>query len=126
MPSRGITRSDGPVKHEIFTVFNGLWSDNADQMSLLYSSSRSLKTDFTRWGLAGSVTRSTGKRTARGAIDDGVNSVIRYFNNNFCDGYFEDCLNLAFARVEMGEAADRRVVKEKKCTFVRTGLGREE
>ncbi|KAK8813513.1 phosphatidylinositide phosphatase SAC1-like protein [Blastocystis sp. ATCC 50177/Nand II] len=98
---------DGPVKHEIFTVFNGLWSDNADQMSLLYSSSRSLKTDFTR----------TGKRTTRGAIDDGVNSVIRYFNNNFCDGYFEDCLNLAFARVEMGEAADRRVVKEKKCTF---------
>ncbi|KAM7455736.1 hypothetical protein BLSTO_03511, partial [Blastocystis sp. subtype 1] len=94
-----LTISDGPVKHEIFTVFNGLWSDNADQMSLLYSSSRSLKTDFTRCRLAGNVTRSTGKRTTRGAIDDGVNSVIRYFNNNFCDGYFEDCLNLAFARV---------------------------
>ena len=126
MPSRDITRSDGPVKHEIFTVFNGLWSDNADQMSLLYSSSRSLKTDFTRCRLAGNVTRSTGKRTTRGAIDDGVNSVIRYFNNNFCDGYFEDCLNLAFARVEMGEAADRRVVKEKKCTFVRTSLWGEK
>ena len=98
MPSRELTISDGPVKHEIFTVFNGLWSDNADQMSLLYSSSRSLKTDFTRCRLAGNVTRSTGKRTARGAIDDGVNSVIRYFNNNFCDGYFEDCLNQAFAR----------------------------
>ena len=95
-------------------------------MSLLYSSSRSLKTDFTRCRLAGNVTRSTGKRTTRGAIDDGVNSVIRYFNNNFCDGYFEDCLNLAFARVEMGEAADRRVVKEKKCTFVRTNLGCEK
>ena len=64
------------MKHEIFTVFNGLWSDNADQMSLLYSSSRSLKTDFTRCRLAGNVTRSTGKRTTRGAIDDGVNSVL--------------------------------------------------
>ena len=29
-------------------------------------------------------------------------------------------------RVEMGEAADRRVVKEKKCTFVRTSLWGEE
>lgn len=119
-------RSDGTTKHEIFSVFNGVWSDNADQMSILYSSSRSLKTDFTRWVIEDGMTCRTGKRTTRGAIDDGMNSIIRYFHNNFCDGYFEDCLNLAFARVEMGEATDRRVVKEKKCTLVRTNFGFEK
>lgn len=45
----GVTNSDGSVKHEIFSVFNNLWGDNADQMSLFYSSSRSLKTDYTRY-----------------------------------------------------------------------------
>lgn len=43
-----IMNSDGSTKHDFFYVFNNLWSDNADQMSLFYSSSRSLKTDYTR------------------------------------------------------------------------------
>lgn len=34
------------------------------------------QTDFTR----------TGKRTMRGVIQDGVNSVMRYYKNNFTDG----------------------------------------
>jgi hypothetical protein len=42
----------------------------------------------------------TGKRTKQGAIQDGINSVIRYFKNNFFDGarqviyillYIENC-----------------------------------
>jgi len=45
-------------------------------MSVLYSGTPALKTDFTR----------TGKRTMRGAIDDGINSLTRYVLNNFMDG----------------------------------------
>jgi len=46
-------------------------------MSILYSGTGALKTDFTR----------TGKRTILGALNDGKNSLTRYFINNFYDGY---------------------------------------
>ena len=44
-----------------------------------------MKTDFTR----------TGKRTYQGAINDGVNALTRYYINNFTDGYYHDCLDIA-------------------------------
>ena len=53
-----------------------------------------------------------------GAVMDGVNSIIRYFNNNFYDGYFEDCLNLTFNEVEMGSKTDHIVKKRSKYTIV--------
>lgn len=64
-------------------AFRESWTDNADSMSILYSGTPALKTDFTR----------TGKRTYPGAINDGVNSVSRYYLNNFTDGYYTDCLD---------------------------------
>jgi hypothetical protein len=64
-------------------IFRESWTDNADTMSILYSGTPALKTDFTR----------TGKRTYPGAINDGVNSVTRYYINNFTDGYYTDCLD---------------------------------
>lgn len=60
----------------------------------------------------------TGKRTVLGALNDGINSVIRYFNNNFYDGYFEDCLNLTFNRVKIDEKTDKLVLKMKHYTIV--------
>ena len=47
--NRGLIASDEPVKQRIVTVFNTVWSDNADALSLFYSSSPSLKTDYTRF-----------------------------------------------------------------------------
>jgi phosphatidylinositol 4-phosphatase len=44
-----------------------LWADNADAISRLYSGTAALKRDFTR----------TGKRTKKGALDDGMNSLQR-------------------------------------------------
>ena len=35
--------------NDFVSIFNNMWSDNADQMSLFYSSSNSLKTDYTRY-----------------------------------------------------------------------------
>ena len=66
-------------------MFREGWTDNADVMSYLYTGTPALKTDFTR----------TGKRTMKGAMNDGVNSVTRYFINNFTDGYYHDCLDIA-------------------------------
>lgn len=45
--SRGFLRGSD-ASRDLTQAFNNLWADNADEMSLLYASSRSLKTDFTR------------------------------------------------------------------------------
>lgn len=69
--------------------FRNSWSNNADAMSYLYTGTPALKTDFTR----------TGKRTYMGAINDGINSVTRYYINNFTDGFFCDCLDLMTLKI---------------------------
>jgi hypothetical protein len=56
---------------------------------MLYSGTPALKTDFTR----------TGKRTKAGSIQDGKNSVHRYYINNFTDGYHVDCLDLLVGKI---------------------------
>ena len=58
-------------------IFRKNWTINADIVSLLYTGTGALKTDFTR----------TGKRTKSGALQDGKNSITRYFLNNFSDAY---------------------------------------
>lgn len=59
------------------SLFKNVWADNADLISLQYSGTGALKTDFTR----------TGKRSIQGLIQDGINSLTRYFKNNFSDGF---------------------------------------
>ncbi|KAH0786490.1 Phosphatidylinositide phosphatase SAC1 [Histomonas meleagridis] len=68
------------LKFECDFEFRGIWADNADEISLQYSGTKALKTDFTR----------TGKRTIKGALSDGVNSVQRFYINNCCDGTRQD------------------------------------
>jgi hypothetical protein len=69
---------------ELEQAFRNSWTDNADVMSLLYAGTPALKTDFTR----------NMKRTYAGELNDGLNSITRYYINNFCDGYNHDCLDL--------------------------------
>ena len=61
-----------------------LWADNADAVSRLYAGTPALKGDFTR----------TGKRTKRGALGDGVNSLHRYYRNNFRDADRQEGIDL--------------------------------
>jgi hypothetical protein len=68
----------GEVNHRL------LWADNADAISRLYAGTPALKGDFTR----------TGKRTKRGALDDGVNSLQRYYLNNFMDADRQEGMDL--------------------------------
>lgn len=65
-------------------LFKGVWADNADLISTQYSGTRALKTDFTR----------TGKRTKMGLVQDGINSLTRYYKNNFSDGFRQDAIDL--------------------------------
>lgn len=65
-------------------VFKEVWADNADLISLQYSGTGALKTDFTR----------TGKRTRIGLVRDGINSLTRYYKNNFNDGFRQDSLDI--------------------------------
>ncbi|KAI0786098.1 SacI homology domain-containing protein [Abortiporus biennis] len=64
--------------------FREMWSDHANLISIAYSGTGALKTEFTR----------TGKRTAMGAMEDGYKSVIRYLKNNFFDGTRQDGYDL--------------------------------
>ena len=78
------------ANREMEQAFRNIWTDNADALSLLYTGTPALKTDFTR----------TGKRSMQGAIDDGKHAMIRYYINNFCDGYNHDCLDLAQGQIK--------------------------
>jgi len=71
-PNRRVEDDDG-----LEGLFRTVWADNADYMSIQYSGTGALKTDFTR----------TGKRTQAGVLRDGINSLTRYYKNNFTDGF---------------------------------------
>merc|ERR1719414_627140 len=65
-------------------LFKNVWADHADMISIQYTGTGALKTDFTR----------TGKRTKMGLLEDGRRSLIRYYKNNFADGFRQDSLDL--------------------------------
>lgn len=82
----GILRPGQSVEQQYAfeALFKSVWADNADYVSVQYSGTGALKTDYTR----------TGKRTQLGALRDGVNSLTRYYKNNFTDGFRQDALDL--------------------------------
>jgi len=65
-------------------IYKSIWANNANEMSLLYAGTGALKVDFTK----------TGKRTLRGMFNDGVNSCMRYYINNFLDGPKQDSIDI--------------------------------
>lgn len=81
------------------TLFKNVWADNADLISTQYSGTGALKTDFTR----------TGKRTKWGLLRDGVNSLTRYYKNNFNDGYRQDGLDLFLGNYVVQDGEGRNV-----------------
>ena len=65
-------------------IYKSIWANNANAISMLYAGTGALKVDFTK----------TGKRTIKGMIDDGINSCMRYYINNFTDGVKQDSIDL--------------------------------
>lgn len=81
------------LPEEIEKPFRETWTRNADALSILYTGTNALKTDFTR----------TGKRTKKGALDDGKNSLTRYVKNNFYDGYNQNSIDLMVGRLKANQ-----------------------
>lgn len=76
-----------------------LWADNADAISRLYAGTAALKGDFTR----------TGRRTKKGALDDGVNSLTRYYLNNFADVDRQEGIDLMTCSVPFSTVDDTSI-----------------
>ncbi|XP_063951272.1 phosphatidylinositol-3-phosphatase SAC1-B-like [Lytechinus pictus] len=94
------------------STFKNTWADNADACSKQYAGTGALKTDFTR----------TGKRTKLGLMKDGLNSMIRYYMNNFVDGFRQDSTDLLLGNyvVEENEGVSRPspIRKSKDAKFM--------
>ena len=93
-------------------VFKNAWADNADYVSLMYAGTGALKTDFTR----------TGKRTLAGALQDGVNSVTRYYLNNFGDGVRQDAYDLLVANYVPDKRDESPFSFQQQHSLVQFGL----
>lgn len=65
-------------------TYKSIWVNNANAISKAYAGTGALKTDFTK----------TGKRTITGMFNDGINSCMRYYYNNFTDGIKQDAIDL--------------------------------
>jgi hypothetical protein len=87
---------------EFESTFKNVWADNADMIAHQYTGTGALKTDFTR----------TGKRTRYGLLMDGVNSMIRYYKNNFSDGFRQDGIDLILGNYVV-EPSDNVKIFEK-------------
>lgn len=73
-----------------------LWADNADSISRLYAGTPALKGDYTR----------TGKRTKKGSLDDGMNSLQRYYLNNFLDADRQEGIDLLIGHTTLNNLND--------------------
>eukprot|EP00871_Galdieria_phlegrea_P001412 jgi/Galph1/2271/GphlegSOOS_G934.1 len=97
-----IIDSDKTVKEfpMVYTKFSNIWADHADAISEYYTGTGALKTDYTR----------TGKRTYRGILVDGWRSLLRYWKNNFADGYKQDAYNLFLGKVDLQRYKSKETV----------------
>lgn len=73
--------------------FRNIWTDNADQLSILYSGTPALKTDFTR----------TGKRSYIGMFWDGYHSVKRYVINQIIDSETQNIFDFMSGRLMVSD-----------------------
>jgi len=86
------------------TLLQNIWANNADALSIQYTGTPALKTEFTR----------TGKRTWRGALDDGKYSLFRYYKNNFSDGFRQDAFDLFLGNYKVNVVSQSPFVKKSQ------------
>ena len=82
-----------PTFSSLLQILRNLWADNGDSISRQYSGTVALKSDLTR----------TGRRTYRGMLNDGINSIIRFYRNNFIDANTQDAMDLFFGRFQVSD-----------------------
>eukprot|EP01038_Epipyxis_sp_PR26KG_P008932 gene8932-12046_t len=79
-----LNETDALPDLNVETLFRKLWAKNGDMLSMLYAGTRALKRDVT----------ITGKRTRKGFMADGINSIKRYFINNYKDKFYQHGVDL--------------------------------
>ncbi|XP_067857935.1 phosphatidylinositol-3-phosphatase SAC1-B-like isoform X2 [Heptranchias perlo] len=89
---------------EFEKIYKNAWADNANACAKQYAGTGALKTDFTR----------TGKRTKWGLVIDGWNSMIRYYKNNFSDGFRQDSIDLFLGNYVVDEADTLVLLHDQK------------
>ncbi|KAJ8325542.1 Phosphoinositide phosphatase sac1 [Batrachochytrium dendrobatidis] len=97
-PSTGVSSSDAydtaaDVRRTLscnLSSLTNIWADSGDAISLLYAGTRALKADITRTGE---------RQVIRGSINDGINSLTRYYLNNFSDGRKQDAYDIWSGKV---------------------------
>ncbi|XP_050379320.1 phosphoinositide phosphatase SAC6 [Argentina anserina] len=95
------TISSHPNLDECFKI---LWADHGDDISIQYSGTHALKGDFVRCG----------QRTMQGMVKDGINALLRYYYNNFCDGTKQDAIDLLQGHYIVSVSKDMTVPSQKK------------
>ncbi|TIA91626.1 hypothetical protein E3P99_01035, partial [Wallemia hederae] len=90
-------------------LFRNIWADHADAVSVTYSGTGALKTDFTR----------TGRRTVEGAFWDLVNSVTRYVKNNYYDGARQDAFDLVLGGWSPAVSNPTTILSDKRSAVTR-------
>lgn len=90
-------------------LFRNIWADHADAVSVTYSGTGALKTDFTR----------TGRRTVEGAFWDLVNSITRYIKNNYFDGSRQDAFDLVLGGWTPHISNPGAVLKDNRSTVTK-------
>eukprot|EP01118_Nematostelium_gracile_P004122 TRINITY_DN1485_c0_g1_i1.p1 TRINITY_DN1485_c0_g1~~TRINITY_DN1485_c0_g1_i1.p1 ORF type:complete len:594 (+),score=129.44 TRINITY_DN1485_c0_g1_i1:105-1886(+) len=74
--------------------FRCVWADNGDAISEFYAGTGAIRGDVTR----------NGKQTLQGLINDGVNSVSRYYLNNMQDGNKQNGIDLLLNKYQVSRA----------------------
>ncbi|GCC29567.1 hypothetical protein chiPu_0008009 [Chiloscyllium punctatum] len=89
---------------EFEKIYKNAWADNANACAKQYAGTGALKTDFTR----------TGKRTKWGLVMDGWNSMLRYYKNNFSDGFRQDSIDLFLGNYVVDETDSLAFLHDQK------------
>jgi hypothetical protein len=71
----GVMSAFEKLPESLEQIFRVQWTNNADRLSILYSGTPAMKTDFT----------ATGKRTLKGSLKDGETAIKRFFLGHFYD-----------------------------------------
>jgi hypothetical protein len=79
---------------DFVALFNSMWTDNADAISLRYTGAAAMKTNFTRTGVHG----------LRGQLQDGFTAAERFVEQLLRDPAKQDAINLF-----VGKYASRRI-----------------
>ena len=85
-----VTSAFERLPDDLEDFFRLQWTNNANAVSILYSGTPAMKTDFT----------ATGKRTMKGALNDGVYSVKRYCFGNFYDSRDQDFIDFSLGKLK--------------------------